>query len=311
MPGDVSLVYKGYTGVATPANNLLTVQQHIASAQDFLIGEMDSWGNEGPTGDIRRSADLGIVDRSISGIAIAPDSDVSFVEIEYTLPTQGKTAVATQRQLVSVGRPWIGAIPGPDIVLWAKPYRFERSFGSQGRSNGGLYGDIYHKEGVTGDSDFGTLMGTPFLDPRLAVVLSFGDTALTPAWGGKRDPKKFIVQDFSWEASGDETLMIVIPTFGRQRAHCQFRELRAGPGATIDLRVSRVTGFEGVFGTTNDVLYEQQIAPGAYPATTRIGNDGNTVFDIPLNGVIDWLVFYATAVYSVTPNLKGMVTLHD
>jgi len=70
---DTSLVY---------GDGNLAVDGHLASAQEFLQGTVLDWGNDGPTGNIRRSADLGKLEQSITGIAIGANSDVDQVQIQ-------------------------------------------------------------------------------------------------------------------------------------------------------------------------------------------------------------------------------------
>lgn len=275
-----------------------SLETHLASAQEYLIGYVTGWGNGGPTGTVIRSADLGNIDKSITGIAIGPNSDVDFVELQYQLPTKNRYGGrAINTAIAAVGRPLIAAIPGPSLKLNAVPVDSQGAYGDRG-----LFGDEFYKEGTDNISNFGAALGIGYVSPistnsrfkipTLEVILSFGDPKLDPSWGQARPPKMWpLTVTYPSSVDAEQTLMVV-PVFGRSYAQIT---LQPFTNDVFDLRLAEVIGYErvpGAGGMSNPI--ETQKAPGAYPATVHVEDWGKARWDIPLSKNASWLVLYGT-----------------
>lgn len=283
----------------------MKLSTHIDSAQEYLIGYLSAWGD---TQNLFRSADVGDLNKSLTGVAIGPRSDVDFVEVQYSLPTFALGAQAYNTTTVCVGQPLIASIPGPNIQFNSLPV-------ANGGQNGnyGLYGATFKKEGVAALQTFGSgMVNVQFTPPIIELVLSFGDPKLCPVWGQRRHPRCTQIAKSIVGAIGTEEMAIVYPVFGRKQATISLWLQRA----TADFRVSEIVGYGSgpAAGTSAQPApaIENQIAPGAYPATTRLTEDNSLRFDLQLSKNASWLIVYLTPIaLGAAPTARGTITVTD
>lgn len=275
----------------------ITLQQHINSGDEFLIGYVDNWGSYIQPDSI--SAIFSNTFRSIKSLAIGPDSDVDRVTVRYALPgknpagAKGGPTALNNTVILSNKQPVLSTLRSGQSALLVG---FENTLKLY---SVGRYGATYQQEGNPVEQPFGPDM-TPamvnipvFYAPRLQVVLSGSSNRLTSTWG-RRNPKKLFYynpQFFTVVGSGVEAPFYVIPISGRTRLAVVMKALSNG---VFKVRLSTVTVDNG--DVTPNTPVESQIAPGGFPATAPLPENAQIRFDLQLAASADFLIIYATRI---------------
>jgi hypothetical protein len=285
----------------------ISLQQHIKSGDEFLIGLITDWGRILPAPTVQ-VATFSTQAHSLKSLAIGPDSDIDQVSVRYALPaktaSQGPTGPKNVGQLfdtkkMSIDAPFNSAIrdgaiaTGPLLELIAVDQ----------------FTNLYYAEGVAAPQVFGEGMnalatGVWAKQPTLQVVLS-GSTIRLPATWGRRNTMFEHYDNYAWfDAAGlnTEGVYKVWPIHGRKKVKVTCRA--TGNGA-FRVRLSTV----GSIPSASNLPIESQIAPGGYPATTAIPASGQATFDLNLTTRATFLIVYATRTGPAAPAISDSLAI--
>jgi hypothetical protein len=277
MPGNYSFTYFS----AGSAN--YNFRRHLNSGSDFVTGFVNQWGDVNAAPAVV-SADLGLEEASLSGVAIAPDSIIPEVIIRNRLPVHTGFTQGYSNNLVTIGSPLTGQLFGPDILFIP---------------TGGTYWSSgnYYREGTVAPAVF-----SPAAEAvsQLKLIFSTGDQA-APAHSQKREPFNQSLNGSI--AANDPERRHVIPAFGRQWVAITLRNT-----SVADENVYfRVTGLYPSF----TIPAEKQIYPGAFPATICLSQNATCSFSVRLDKLFSFVTVYSQRPTQVAVSYVGSCVLYD
>lgn len=304
--GELTCLYTSVTVVTCATLDNVALLSPIRTDEAVRRGDLvyelilSNWGNWGAAKDgLSLQFPVGSdAIPSVSGLAIAPRSDIDRVFVRHAvhrpLPSPVHEAdILEAETAVSVDAPFIGQLPGP-ITIRSDPAHW--------------YTDRY----VPANSSPSTLpaFGTAFsgfVNPELRLLLYLGPKPVLPPRG--RAPRYIeTTRSFSAAEIGTEALLKVVPAMGRRRSRITFAVTGgSGPGANVDVRVTGTFTSVTTTGTSVTDVRVQEI-PLAGPITISASANGVATFALE-NPNVSFLLLKATP--AVVSTVRAAIEVQD